>query len=323
MRAGVAFDAVKRLCGLSPPAAGARRVPAWGPPAWYLRMGLDDPVTRLQVALIVSLVVHAVFLAIKFVPPVKKMANNSAPLEVVLVNAKTQARPLTPDALAQANLDGGGNTDAARRLKTPLPMQKVENPRQDVQMESRRVEELEREAQRLLTQAKSQATVEAAEARPQPQTEPVQSPNSADIMRRSMEIARLEAQISKDWDNYQKRPRRRFIGARTQEFRFARYIEDWRNKIERIGTVNFPEAARNQQVFGSLQLTVAIRSDGNIESVEINRSSGKKILDEAALKIVKLASPYAPFPPEIAQDTDVLSITRTWMFTRADQFVAE
>ena len=95
-------------------------------------------------------------------------------------------------------------------------------------------------------------------------------------MSKSLEIARLEAQISEDWDAYQKRPRRRFLGARTQEFRFARYIEDWRQKIERVGTLNYPEAARDQKIYGSLQLTVSINPDGSVETIEINRSSGHK-----------------------------------------------
>jgi protein TonB len=142
-------------------------------------------------------------------------------------------------------------------------------------------------------------------------------------MQRGLEIARLEAQISKDWDSYQKRPRRRFIGARTQEFRFARYIEDWRLKIERVGEMNYPQAARDQKAYGSLVVTVSIKANGALEKIEINRPSGWKILDQAALHIVKLAAPFAPFPPDIASDTDILSITRTWTFTRSDQLIAE
>ena len=94
-------------------------------------------------------------------------------------------------------------------------------------------------------------------------------------MQRSLEIARLEAQTSLDYEAYQKRPKRKFIGARTQEYRFARYVEDWRIKVERIGNLNYPEAARRDQLYGNLQLTVGIRSDGSLESVEINRPRAK------------------------------------------------
>jgi protein TonB len=144
-----------------------------------------------------------------------------------------------------------------------------------------------------------------------------------DIMNRSLEIARLEASIAREWESYQQRPRRRFIGARTQEFRFARYLEDWRAKIERIGELNYPQAARDQRIYGSLVVTVAIKSDGSLERVDISRPSGQRILDAAALRIVHLGAPFAPFPPDIARDTDIISITRTWIFTRSDQFVAE
>lgn len=289
-------------------------------------LSTSDTTTRFQVALVASLVLHALlvlFIGIKD-PARNRDHNISPPLEVVLVNSRSAAAPTQADALAQANLDGGGTTEAERRAKSPLPVVRREDPSPEIALQTRKLEELEREAKRLMTQIKQDAAaVEQPEPRPQPQTEKVDAPTSADIMRRSVEVARLEAQISKDWDAYQKRPRRRFVGARTQEFRFARYVEDWRAKIERVGTLNYPPIARDQRIFGSLQLTVAIRSDGTVDAVEINRSSGQRVLDEAAIRIVNLAAPFAAFPPDIAKDTDVLSITRTWTFTRADQFQAD
>ena len=141
--------------------------------------------------------------------------------------------------------------------------------------------------------------------------------NSA-LIQRSLEIARLEAQISKDWNAYQERPRRKFIGARTQEYRYARYIEDWRQKIERVSELNYPQAARDQRIYGSLMVTVAICADGSVERVQINRSSGNQILDEAVINIVRLAAPFEPLPLEIRQEVDVLHIIRTWTFTRVD-----
>ena len=245
------------------------------------------------------------------------------PLEVTLVNAKSQAKPLKADALAQANLDGGGNTDANRRAKSPLPVPREAKEAADLSMAQKRVELLEREAKQLMTQAKSKTAVVSVPETPQPKEEPQVAPNAADIMSKSLEIARLEASIARDWESYQQRPRRRFIGARTQEFRFARYLEDWRVKVERVGEMNYPQAARDQRIYGSLVVTVSIKADGSLERVDINRSSGQRILDAAALRIVQLAAPYAAFPADIAKDTDIISITRTWIFTRSDQFVAE
>ncbi|MEO7726858.1 MAG: TonB family protein [Burkholderiales bacterium] len=287
-------------------------------------LALDD-LSRFQHAVIASVLLHAIIIfGVTFRAPDLSKHNSAAPaLEVVLVNSRSTARPLHADAVAQHNLDGGGNTDVDRRAKSPLPVTRNDKQTTELTMESKRVQQLEVEAKKLLTQIQSQAKVETAVAQPDQQAETKIAPNAADIMNKSLEIARLEAQISKDWDAYQKRPRRRFLGARTQEYRFARYIEDWRQKIERIGTVNYPEAAKNQKMYGSLQLTVSIRPDGTVDNIEINRSSGQKILDDAARRIVQLAAPYAAFPADISKDTDILSITRTWTFTRADQLSTE
>jgi len=279
---------------------------------------------RMRVAVTLSLLIHLVLMfGISFKLPDPSQLAAQQPLEVTLVNAKTQARPQKADALAQANLDGGGNTDARRRAKSPLPVPREDKRGAELAMAQKRVEQLERQAQQLMTQARSKTTVAAAPETPQPmEVQPV-APNAADIMSRGREIARLEAQIARDLESYQQRPRRRFIGARTQEFRFARYIEDWRVKVERVGELNYPQAARSQGIYGSLVVTVSIKADGTLDRVEINRSSGQRILDAAALRIVQLAAPYAPFPADIARDTDIISITRTWMFTRSDQLVTE
>jgi len=279
---------------------------------------------RMQVAVAASVFFHAFIIAgVSFTMPDPFRFAGPQPLEVTLVNAKSQKRPLKADALAQANLDGGGNTDAPRRARSPLPVPRDPKEGADLTMAQKRVEQLERDAKQMMTRAKSKTPVASVPETPQPREEPQTAPNAADIMSRSMEIARLEASIARDWDSYQQRPRRRFIGARTQEFRFARYVEDWRVKIERIGEVNYPQAARDQKLYGSLVVTVSIKSDGSLERVDINRSSGQRILDAAALRIVNLAAPYAAFPSDIAKDTDVISITRTWVFTRSDEFVAE
>jgi periplasmic protein TonB len=279
---------------------------------------------RMRVAVAISIVLHAfIIVAVSFkLPDLSKLDSQQA-LEVTLVNAKSQSRPLKADALAQANLDGGGNTDANRRAKSPLPVPRDAKEAADLAMAQKRVEQLEREAKQLMTQSRSKAAVASVPDTPQLREEPQPAPNAADIMNRSLEIARLEASIAREWDSYQQRPQRRFVGARTQEFRFARYVEDWRAKVERVGELNYPQAARDQRIYGSLVVTVSIKADGSLERVEINRSSGSRILDAAAVRIVQLAAPYARFPPDVAKDTDIISITRTWVFTRSDKFEAE
>jgi len=264
---------------------------------------------------------HAFFLfGIALVlPDPRAAANLMQPLQVVLVNSKTKSRPVQADALAQHNLDAGGNTAADRRAKSPLPAIR-DDLKFTPEQRTKRVAALEEETKRMLTKLKSDYT--AVQPEPKRQKDSTDS-NGNDLVQRALEIARLEAQIDKNWDAYQKLPRRTFIGARTQEYRFSQYIEDWRVKVERIGNLNYPEQARRQKIFGKLQLSVSINKDGSVESVEVSRSSGQRLLDAAAVRIVKLAAPYAPLPPNITQDTDILTITRTWSFTPSDTLESE
>lgn len=284
----------------------------------------SDPQTRFQIALLCSFLLHLiVIVGITARAPERKLDATHMPLMVDLVNSRTQAAPAKPDLLAQANLDGGGNTDADRRARSPLPMTTRPQTDADAAVQMRRAAPTEARSKRVMTQDRDPApAIAPADARPtvaQPDS-PV-TPSASEIMSRSREMLQLQAQISRTLDVHQKRSRRTFVGARAQEFRFARYIEDWRLKIERVGAHNYPAAARG--IYGSLLVSVEIRADGSLENVEITRSSGKLVLDEAAKRIVRLAAPFAAFPPDIAKDTDILSITRTWSFTLADQFQAE
>jgi len=277
--------------------------------------------TRLSFSMIFSILLHIFILfgvALVFPDP-RSAANFLQPLEVVLVNSKSKSRPIKADALAQHNLDGGGNTAEERRAKSPLPT--IRDDRKFTpEQTAKRVAALEEESKRMLTRLKSNYKT----VQPEPKKQKSNSASSGDeLVQKALEMARLEAQINKNWDAYQKMPRRKFIGARTQEYRFAQYIEDWRIKVERIGNLNYPEQARRQKIFGKLQLSVSINKDGSVESVEVSKSSGQRLLDAAAMRIVKLAAPYAPLPPDITRDTDILTITRTWSFTSSDRLESE
>jgi periplasmic protein TonB len=270
-----------------------------------------------------SLLVHFVVLMVHFSPfDLTRFVDKGPPLEVALVNAKTAAKPSKADILAQANLDGGGNTDADRRAKTPLPVLPLNNPEQQVAVATQKVETLEQQTRELMTQLRS-TPVAAVQEKPVDANERTELPTANELMQRTLEAMKLEAQIAKDMETYQKRPKRKFVGARAEEYRFARYVEDWRLKVERVGNLNYPAAARDQHLYGSLLLTVSIRSDGSVENIEINRSSGNRILDAAAVKIVEMSAPFATFPPDIRRDTDILHVTRTWTFTKADALVSQ
>ncbi len=271
-----------------------------------------------------SLVLHGLLLATHFrFPDELRWRSAGPPLDVILVNAKTREKPLRAEALAQANLDGGGNTDERRRAKTPLPVTNPREPGRDLVDAQRRVRELETQQQRLLAQSQPARISAAPEApRETPAEEVAPRVSGRDLADLSLASMRLQAQIDQQVSQYQKRPRKRFIGARATEYRFARYEEDWRAKIERIGTLNYPAEARGR-LYGNLRLTVTIRPDGTVDSVELDRSSGLKVLDQAAFRIVRLAAPFATFPASIARDTDLLVITRTWFFGQGDKIWTE
>lgn len=290
---------------------------------------------RFVTALFMSLVVHAFFLLgtyFKAPNPAQFKANKSG-LDVVLVNSKSAERPRDPKVLAQANVDGGGNTDEDRRAKSPLPTleDKITELEETVAQMAKQAQ-LPLEAKpKVMTSAPTEKSsiVNQAEADTtseetiQALSTPMHSPLINQVLQRTRQIAHLEAQISKDFQAYQQRPKRKFVGASAAEYKFAGYVEDWRQRIEEVGNTHYPEAARQQKLYGSLLIIVAIRLDGTLENIEIIRSSGSKILDAAAIHIVELAAPFGAFPLELRNDADVLHITRTWTFTKSDQLISE
>ena len=284
------------------------------------RFGL---VATMQVAILSSIAFHAwliVGLGFRLVHGPQWDAPHNV-MDVVLVNSKSATRPQKADALAQANLDGGGNTDQKLRAKTPFPAVDPKDPSPELRAAEARRIQLEVEAKELMTTLKAKAAVAPLELAAQG---PAKADAQArDLVEKSLEIARLEAQIAREHQAYQERPKRKFIGARASEYRFAHYVDNWRQKVERIGNLNYPQEAKARGIHASLQLTVAIKADGEVESVEINRSSGHKFLDQAAIRIVRLAAPFERFPDNVRLDTDILHITRTWSFTKGDQVLAE
>ena len=283
----------------------------------------SGPDRALVVALGVSIALHALAISLKFTfPDTLRWKAQSQPLEVVLVNAKTRDKPVKAEVLAQANLDRGGNVDDNRRARTPLPVTDPRKPGRDLAQAQKRMRELEAQQQQLLAQAREARRAPVERPQPAPAEEVPPQPSGRDLADLSLAAMRLQAQIDRQVQEYQKRPRKKFIGARAAEYRFAQYEEDWRLKIERIGTLNYPAEARGRH-YGNLRLTVTIRPDGSVESGELDRSSGLKVLDAAAFKIVRMATPFAAFPPEIRRDTDLLVITRTWFFGQGDKIWTE
>jgi protein TonB len=285
--------------------------------------GLDRQSRLLAVSIGASVLLHAVLMAVHFrFPDALRWTSANQPLEVILVNAKTREKPSRAKALAQSNLDGGGNTDERRRATSPLPVTNPRDPGRDLAETRRRQRELEAQQQRLLALNRELGAKVPAEAQHEASEEASPQVSGRDMADRSLAMLQLQAQIARQTQAYQERPRKRFIGANAREYRFAQYEEDWRAKIERVGTINYPAEARGK-LYGTLRLTVTIRPDGEVDSIDLDRSSGLKVLDQAAFRIVKMAGPFAPFPADIRKDTDLLVITRTWFFAQGDKVWTE
>jgi len=265
-------------------------------------------------AFAVSVGRHAAVMAIRFVDPEFLRVRASDPtLEIILVNARSETRPTQPQALAQANLDGGGAHDEGRRT-SPLPESFQMRDGDTLESARRMVEQLEQEQRRLLASLSGGDVPLPVPARETQAAPP--APGSAEETRQK--LARVQAEIARQVSDYQKRPRKHHFMPSTSEYRYARYVEDWRARVEKIGNEHYPEEARGR-VYGTLRMTVSVRKDGSLAEAIIENPSGSPVLDRAARRIIKLAAPFPPFPPEIARDTDILEITRTWMFTN-DQF---
>ena len=275
------------------------------------------PSDRLGMTLFLAVVVHAtVILGVTFSADLTRAPQlKSPPVEIRLVHQRSQEKVEEAEYLAQANLEGGGTLDDRQSPRSPAftPL----NPQQPgMDQEVRKPtspEEVPRQEEvRPLTQAQSDRRTPDIELAPVTQR---QALTAEELVARSMEIASLSAEISQSMEEYAQRGKHRYIiSAQAMEYRDAAYLDAWRTKVERIGNLNYPDEAKRRNLSGRLLLDVAINADGSLNAVTLLRSSGSKVLDDAAIRIVRLAAPFSEFSPEMRADTDVLHITRTWEF---------
>lgn len=267
---------------------------------------------RLTLTVLYALAVHVVLALGLHISPPKPSAPVAAPrLEITLVKRPpATAPPKAADYLADVSQDGGGN-QAKPRIPTsvaagqPVPAATVRSVRPTPAVAAPAAPQ-----RQLLTAAKPKpAQVQAA-----PQPGPVaQTPSTAELMSGARRAVRL-AQLDRQQAAYAKLPREKFLTARTREYKYAAYMEAWRRKVEAVGKLNYPAEARREGLSGSLRMTARIDSEGRLVGVTLGLSSGHPVLDRAAQDIVRWAAPYAPFPPDIRAEADVLVITRTWQF---------
>lgn len=285
----------------------------------------DEPVItgadRMSFSLFLAAAFHVlVLLGVTFAMPDKIVDKFQRTLDVVLATDSSEEKPEEADFIAQSDQLGGGESDDVEKLTTtevtPFPDQTLNEVTKppEMEMQQQKVEE-----QQVLNTDQSDYTTTNPETQLLDRQQAENTPEVQSIYQRSMEIASLEAQLDTEINNRAKKPRRRTVSAATHRATDALYIDAWRRKIERIGNLNYPEKAKRQGVYGSLSLKVAINADGTVNQILVLRSSGHKILDDAAVRIVRLAAPYAPLTNEILVDTDILEIIRVWQFQPNNQ----
>jgi protein TonB len=279
---------------------------------------------RFGLALLLATVVHALLiLGMTFDFQQSHPAERRQPnLEILVVhNPRPPQETPQPDFLAQTSQQGGGNQDdKARPLAPEPPLADAAPPLPEPPASPPASAPLPSPPTKTVVAAQRPE----APATPQPRrhAKPAQKPlpSLSQLLASSRQEAdRLSAELSRKRELYAKRPRRKHISASTQEYQYAAYLEAWRRKVERIGNLNYPDEAKRRKLYGNLVLSVALRPDGSVEDIRLTRSSGQALLDDAAIRIVRLAAPYAPFPKEIREETDILEITRTWQFLSDNQ----
>lgn len=274
------------------------------------KVGASD---RLSMTIFLTAIIHGiVILGISFASD-KDKGDTAPTLDVILVQAQNSKTPLEADYLAQVSQDGGGDTDKHVRPTDMFSAPTLSDtpgiaPEQSVASVHR---EQQQDQLKLITKKKSDHTVNtdkkvSKEEQPKPESE--ETPDF------KAEIARLAAELDKTTQEFAKRPREKYINSRTKEHVAASYMRKWIDRVERIGNLNYPDAAIRNKLSGTLIMDVVINDKGDLVEYNLQRSSGHKVLDDAARRIVTLASPFPKFPEKLKQEADVIHITRSWVF---------
>ena len=256
----------------------------------------------LIVALLLAGALHALLLlgvSFTFEPDASREA--PPPLDIALLPRHNTETPEEADYLAEHSQAGSGNIEERVEPTPPQQAQQVSAPPPEPAPEQPQV----------MTQAESSTRVAPSDTAPRPET---RQPSAEEPVERDLELANLDEQIRQSLLAYSERPRKTFVSASTKEYKYASYMNDWVRKVERVGNLNYPDAARRQGVSGKLLLQVALKPDGSVYNITLLKSSGHQVLDDAAIRIVELSAPFPPLPENIRKDTDLLYITRTWEF---------
>lgn len=284
------------------------------------------PLDRLGFTLYLAALAHGALIFGVAPAPREPAPPRYETMEVVLVQRPDETLSETA-RLAQANQQSGGEIppetapalpqpDADQQTEAPALPETPARPPRSPQVQTI-VDALPFPAESLKPLSIEAPATEAVDVAPSAKT---QEPSATALLTEGLKMVAKNAEAEARPETSLAGPRRKFISASSREYKYAAYMEAWRAKVERVGNLNYPEEARQRGLSGNLVLDVALSPDGNIHQITVRRSSGHKILDEAAIRIVELAAPYAPFPPSIRADTDLLHITRTWQFLHNREF---
>ena len=276
----------------------------WRPGEW----------STLQWALAVSVAAHAALLTVQVADPqALRRAFTDTPLEVILVNARGQEPPTQAQAIAQANLAGGGQANSGRAT-SPLPMSATTESGDAAETTQRQVQQLQQEQQMLLAQVRRELAMLPVPASP---ARPGLSPQEREQEERRRQLVRLLAEIEKRIEQENARPRKRYVSPATREAAYAVYYDALRRRIEERGTRDFPEA-QGRKLYGELTMNITVDAEGRVVGTEVVRTSDSRVLDQRAVAIVHGAGPYGPFTPQMRQQADQIVVTSRFRFTRND-----
>jgi len=263
---------------------------------------------RFALTLFFAIVMHAmIILGITFGIHDDPPPENILPTLDITVSNRRTPPPDEADYLAQTSQDGGGNVTEKVRPTQSMPEQAPSvNPAQP-----------EPSPAEIITAESAEVQVTQLDTET-PETEKPEL-KAADLIERSLEMVNLNEQLNESMQAYAQRPRQVFVSARTQEYIYANYMSEWVKKVERVGNLNYPDEARREGLSGKLMMDVTLNADGTVRNISILRPSGQPVIDEAAIRIVNLAAPFPPFPPEVRKEADILHITRTWEFSTTNR----
>ena len=267
--------------------------------------------SALQVALLISLGVHGALLTLRIVDPEQfNRIFQDTPLEVVLVNTRSDEAPTKALALAQANLAGGGNAESGRAT-SPLPPSKLLEVGEAAEEQHAQIAQLQQQQQQLLAQVRREMALLPA---PDPQRDSGK-PTEKELAERRRALVQLLAEIEKRVNEESARPRKRYLSPATREVVYAQYYDALRHKVEDRGTRDFPEH-NGRKLYGELTMNIHVDQRGRVIETEIIASSGDANLDRRAVAIVRAASPFGPFNAAMRRGAEVLVITSRFRFTR-------